>query len=190
MKRTVYTIFSVLFGSLFLYSCETCDNPTITNPTEADTDWLVYDYINYYKPEFENEKDSLIKSFRFQGFMTQNIAAEGTSLSDDCIEKLDTQVFAQLADTTKRYPALYTYILKRPDTLEVRLAVENRGDWAIDQNNPTYPSLEVNGYDYLDVYEVTPDSVKSNSVKKILFNKQFGFLLVDFYDGRQLRLYR
>jgi hypothetical protein len=190
MKRTVYTIFSVLFGSLFLYSCETCDNPTVTVPTDEDNEWLVYDYLKYYKPEFENENDSLIKSFKFQGFLSQNTPGEGSSLSDDCIENLDTQVFAQVADTTKRYPSLFTYILKRPDSLEVRVAVENRGDWVIDKDNPTYETLEVNGYDYLNVYEVKPDSVKANSVKKILFNKEFGFLLVDFYDGRQLRLYR
>ncbi|NDK56562.1 hypothetical protein [Pontibacter fetidus] len=190
MKKTVYTIFSVLFGSLFLYSCETCDNPTITATTAEDNKWLVYDYINYYNPLFENEQDSLIKSFKFQNFITQNVPGEGSSLTDDCIESLDTQVFAHIADTTKRYPALYTYILKRPDTLEVRVAIENRGDWAIDKENPTYETLEVNGFDYMDVYEINPDSVKANSVKQILFNKEYGFLKVDFYDGRQLRLFR
>ena len=190
MRKTVYTIFSVLFGSLFLYSCETCDNPTITYTTAEDNKWLVYDFVDNYNPNFENENDSLIKSFKFQGYIGQNVPGEGVSLTDDCVEKLDTQVFAHLQDTTQRYPSLYTYILKRPDTLEVRVAVENRGDWAIDKENPTYESLEVNGIQYFDVFEVNPDSLKTNSVKQILFNKQYGFLQVDFYDGRQLRLLR
>lgn len=190
MKRTVTTVLSLLFGSLFLYSCETCENPKITEPTDVDYDWLVYKINENESPNFENESNQLIESYKYIGFNSQNVPAEGTSLADDCLEKLDTQVIAQIADTTKRYPALYTYILKRPNDLEVRLAVDSRGDWAIDETKPTYQSLEVNGYPYLNVFEVKPDSVRTNSVKKILFNKDFGFLQVDFYDGKQLRLVR
>src|SRR5690606_23037479 len=107
------------------------------------------------------------QSFIFEGINVQNVPAEGKSLADDCLDKLDTQVFAKLTDTTNTYPALYTYFLKRPDKTLVRLAVDSRGDWPIDKENPTYANLEVNGFQYQDVFEVTPDSVNRNSVRKI-----------------------
>ncbi|MEJ8757085.1 hypothetical protein WG947_08765 [Pontibacter sp. H259] len=188
MKRTLNSVFGLLFGSMFLYACETCDNPTITTPTQEDFSWLVYKMTS--EVAFENEANALIESYKYIGFNQQTVPAKGVSLNDDCIEKLDTQVVTQIADTTKQYPALFTYILKRPDSLQVRVAVENRGDWLVDKDNPTYETLEVNGYLYYNVYEINPDSVRANSVKKILFNKDFGFLQVDFYDNRQLRLVR
>lgn len=188
MKRTVTTIFSLLFGSLFLYSCESCENPTITYPTEDETKWLVYELGD--KPVYKDERDTLIRSYKFLGFLGQNVPGEGISLSDECMERLDTQVLAEVSDTTGRYPRLFTYILKRPDSLQVKIAVDNLGDWVLDQNNPTHETLEVDGNVYSNVYEINADSVKLNSVKTVLFNKEYGFLYVDFYNNKKLTLVR
>jgi hypothetical protein len=188
MKKTVTTIFSLLFGSLFLYSCETCENPTITYPTESDNEWLVYKPGN--KPVYKDERDTLIRSYKFIGFLGQNVPGAGASVSDDCLEKLDTQVTAQLSDTTGKHSTFYTYILKRPDSLQVKIAVDNVNAWTLDQNKPTYQTLEVGGNVYADVFEVKADSLKINSVKKVLFNKQYGFLQVEFYNKKRLTLVR
>jgi len=185
MKRSVTSIFGLLFGSLFFYACETCDNPTITQISEADVSWLVYKEKSLVN--FENEVGNIV-SYRFTSALAQNVPGEGQSLDDDCFERLDSQAFLTMQDTTKKYPALSTYILRRPDSLSVRLSVESRGDWAIDKDNPTYPSYDVNGLQYFNVFEIKPDSLRPSSVKQILFNKQFGFLYVGFYDGKSLTI--
>ncbi|MBC5772919.1 hypothetical protein H8S95_02500 [Pontibacter sp. KCTC 32443] len=187
MKRTYTSIVSLLLGSLFLYSCETCENPTITQISEADVAWLAYKENS--RVNFENEVGD-IAPYKFISAVAQNVPGEGYSLGDDCIEKLDSQASLTIQDTTRKHLNLSTYILRRPDSLTVRLAVQNRGDWPIDKDNPTYPSYDVNGHQYFNVFEVLPDSTKPNSVKQILFNKEFGFLHVSFYDGKSLTLKR
>jgi hypothetical protein len=193
MKATSTTLIAALFCSVFLSSCNTCDDPTIAYPTETESAWLVYPNLavnqNNYKPKFETEKDSIV-TFKYMGLNVQNVPGEGVSIADECLSQLDIQAFAQVADSLNRYPSLNTYILKQPNNLKIRLAIQGRGDWAIDPNSPTYTSKEVNGYNYDNVYEIKPDSIKVNSVKQILFNKEYGYLQVDFQDGKQLRAIR
>ena len=134
MKRSVTSIFGLLFGSLFFYACETCDNPTITQISEADVSWLVYKEKSLVN--FENEVGNIVP-YKFASAVAQNVPGEGQSLNDDCIDKLDSQAALTMQDTTRRHPQLVTYILKRPDSLFVKLSVQNRGDWTIDKDNPT-----------------------------------------------------
>jgi len=48
--------------------------------------------------------------------------------------------------------------------------------------------LQVNGIDYNEVFEVKPDSTKPSDLKRLLYNKEVGFISASYYDGRSLEL--
>lgn len=187
MRRAFNTVFTLLAGSILLFSCKDCDDPQVTQVTEDDMAWLVYNTTT--KVTFVNEKQEDVL-YKFAGGAIQNVPGEGYSINDECIDKLDAQAFATLQDSTKKNLNLITYILKKPNQLEVRVGVENRGDWAINTGNPTYSTHEVGGYLYNEVYEILPDSTKPSDVKRVLFNPTHGFLYVGYYNGKFLELKR
>ena len=119
----------------------------------------------------------------------QQVPGEGFNVADDCIERYDMQAMSIIKNAQKNYPGLATYFLKRPDKFEVTLLVENQGEYTIDESQPTYPSVEVNSTVYSNVFEVIKtDSSKATNLKRLLFNKEFGFISVEYYDGRKLEL--
>ncbi|MBB6610773.1 hypothetical protein H7F15_06965 [Pontibacter sp. Tf4] len=183
MKKTLTTVFTLLVGSTLLFSCKDCAQPQVTDPTQSDLDWLVYERTSMV--DFVNEKEETVV-YKFANTAVNNVPGIGYSVSDECIDKLDSQGWVILQDTTDRNLNLITYFLKRPDKLDVKVSVENRGEWSLDIDNPTYPTIELDGQTYTNVYEVTPDSTKPSSVKQILFNKAYGFLYIGFYDGKYL----
>ncbi|NEM99235.1 hypothetical protein [Pontibacter burrus] len=187
MRRAFNTVLTLLAGSIFLFSCKDCDDPQVTDVTKEDMAWLVYNTTT--RATFVNEKQENVL-YKFSGGAIQNVPGEGYSINDECIDKLDAQAFAMLQDTTKKNLGLVTYILKRPTQLEVRVGVENRGDWPINVGNPTFANHEVGGYLYNEVYEVLQDSTKPSDVKRVLYNPTHGILYVGFYNGKFLELTR
>lgn len=185
MKKTLTTALMLLAGSTLLFSCENCESPTVTEFTEQDYDWLVYERTS--RVNFVNEKEETVE-YKFGGVVVNNVPGEGYSVSDECIEKLDSQAYLAITDTTNKNLDLFTYMLKRPDEFSVKLSIENRGDWTLDPTSPTHQTYELDGINYTNVYEILPDSTKPTSVKQILFNKAYGYLYVEFYDGKFLKL--
>jgi len=183
MKTPVTTICSLLFGAVLLSSCERCENATITMVTEEDAKWLVYDGKDTIR--FVNESNQPIHYIRTY-ITPENVPGKGYSVDDKCVEQLDTQVSNVIQDVKGKQPGLATYVLKRPDELTVKLIVEGRGAYEIDETKPTHASLPVNGKTYPDVFEIKKDSTANNTVKRILYNKQVGFISVEFYGGKKL----
>lgn len=184
MDKSFFNSFIVLLlAAAALTSCEQCANVTISNPTAADSEWLVYKANDTIS--FETEAGDTIRYAR-TGIYAENVPGEGFSTDDECIDELNVRVRTVVEDVDEEQPALGTRILSKPDSLVVQLAVDGMGIWEIDQNNPGYDSLAVNGMMYYDVFELTPAVTTTNSVEQILFNKEFGFLHIQFDDMTKL----
>ncbi|MBD1395569.1 hypothetical protein H9Q13_00185 [Pontibacter sp. JH31] len=177
---------SAIIGATLLFtSCKDCDT-TVIQVADDEAEWLVYDRND--SVTFINEKAEEVL-FVNTLLNAQQVPGEGFNVSDDCIERYDMQAMSIIQNTQRSYPGLATYFLKRPDTFEVILLVENQGEYTIDETQPTYPSLDVNNTLYTNVFEVTnPDGSKATNMKRLLFNKEFGFISVEYYDGKKLEL--
>lgn len=172
-------------GLSFLSACDTCETSSVTIVSEADEEWLVYDSGDTII--FQNETGqtlTYIHSLRY----SDNVPAEGYATTDDCIDKMDVQVSSIIQDIRNTRLGMGTYILRRPDSLTVKLAVEGSDTWTLATQSPAYSTLNVNGADYNNVYEITPDSTKPAGVKRLLYSKEKGFISISFYDGRMLQL--
>ena len=186
---------ALLFGAVLLTSCETCETSTITPVTEEDTSWLAYTQPVPAggKPDtirFTNEANGVTKFIRTQ-YYTSNVPGEGYSFEDKCIEQLDTQASAVIQDVARKMPGLATYILKKPNELEVKLLVEGLGTYEIQEQTPTHASITIGDNTYLNVFEVNVpgnDTDNPGKVKLVYFNKTQGFIRVEFYGGKFLQL--
>lgn len=195
MKTTLKTSLALLFGAAILTSCETCENASITPITDEDTSWLSYTkpVPSDGKPDtirFSNETGAEVKFIRTH-LSSSNVPADGYSFDDKCIEKMDTQASAVVQDVTRKMPAMATYILKKPNDLQLKLLVDKLGTYDLDEQNPTHASKEINGITYQNVFEITMngnDTDDKGKLKKIYFNKAFGFIRVEFYGGKLLQL--
>lgn len=197
MKTTIKTFFLPVLASFFLMGCEKCANVSISEPTPIDNEWLVYgnakeavaDQQRNLKDTiiFLNEDNQTIRYFR-TGIYAQSLPGDGYSIEDECIEQLNTQMTNIIEDESKRYPLLATSVLSKPDSLLVRIGVDKSGSWDIDPNGGTLSEKEINGTTYTNVYELTGTGTKDTDVKKIYFNKAFGFLEVEFVGNKKLSL--
>ena len=185
MKLSLSSFFILLFATAVVTSCEQCGNVTIMEPTAADVAWLVYRQKDSIRFETElNENVTYARS----GIFAQNIPGEGFSPDDECIENINVQVRTLIEDVKDKQPPLGTRILTKPDDLIVEVSVADQGVWEINEQEPTFASIEVNGKSYSNVYEIKPNSTAANSVKRILYNQQFGFLSLEFNNGKKLEL--
>ncbi|MBC5994329.1 hypothetical protein [Pontibacter cellulosilyticus] len=195
MRTTLKASLTLLLGAALFTSCESCETATITPITEEDKTWLAYiqPLPADAKPDtirFVNEKNEDFKFIRTQLHSTQ-IPGDGYSYDDKCIEQINTQASAVIQDITRKMPGLATYILRKPNELQVKLLVENLGTYEIQEQNPTYPSITIDGVVYEDVFEQDVpgnDTDNKGKVKKIYFNKEHGFIRVEFYGGKLLQL--
>ncbi|WP_106219187.1 hypothetical protein [Pontibacter ummariensis] len=187
MKTTITSLLLLLFGAATLTSCEECGEMKINEPTGEDVKWLVYEKDDIAR--FLTEEKDTITYVRSVATV-QNVPGEGYSASDECVEQLDTQVINIIEDVEKKQPYLGTSILSKTDTLLVRVGVGKLGAWEINKDKPTHQSLEVNGKTYASVFEVKPGnntaSPQPTDVKRILFNKEQGFLSIEFHNGKKL----
>lgn len=184
MTQFVKLAGAFLLATLLFTSCNDCDT-TMTQVSQDEVRWLVYDRND--SVAFVNEEGKTIK-FYHTALRAEQVPGEGYSITDKCIEQVDMQASSTIEEKAKKYPGLGTYILKRPDKFEVVLIVEGRGEFKLaNLEQPTYPSLEVNNKEYSDVFEVVKtDDSKETNVKRLLFNKEFGYLSVEYFDGRKL----
>ena len=188
MKASIKTILSLLFASTLFTACDKCGEATVTPITESDAEWLVYenqDTIRYTSNTNETVKFILSNAF------VENVPAEGYSISDDCIEKLDTQAGRIIQDVKQKWPGMATYILKKPGDLTVSLVLQGNKGINIDENNPTYATKNINGLNYQDVFEIKYDSTsstKTGELKHLYFNKENGFIEVKYFGGKSLQL--
>jgi hypothetical protein len=172
-----------ILSALLFSSCKDCDT-TVIQVSEDEAKWLVYDRGD--SARFVNEKNEIVR-FVNTGVRVEQVPGEGFNISDNCIERYDVQAASFIEDIKKSYPGLATYILKRPETFEVVLIVENGGDHKINTAQPTYPTKDINNTLYSNVFEVVKtDSTKTTNLKRLLFNKEVGFLSVEYYNGKKL----
>jgi hypothetical protein len=185
MKNTLSSFFMLLSATAVLSSCEQCGNTIVTEPTPEDVEWLVY------KPgdtvTFVTETSARVRYAR-TGIFAQTLPGEGFTATDECIEQVDVQLRTIIDDVAGELPSLGTRILSKPEELVVEVNVSNTGVWEINEASPTLDSVAVNGITYRDVYEIISDSIAADGAKHILFNKEFGFLKVEFFNGRLLQL--
>ncbi|GGG05291.1 hypothetical protein [Pontibacter amylolyticus] len=180
-----------MLATLLFTSCKDCDTTT-TQFDEKDVEWLVYDRGDTVR--FLNEVGDTV-AYTNTALIAEQVPGEGYNVSDNCIGHFDIQAYSVMEDvarnstSTDKNPGIMTYFLKRENSLEVALAVDKRGEYKLNLTQPTYPSVEVNDVLYTDVYEViNNDASKVTNVKRILYNKQRGFLSVEFYNDKKLEL--
>lgn len=183
MKRSLSSFFLLLLIAAVFTSCEQCGNVTRSEPTPADAAWLVYRENDSIR--FETETNNRVVYTR-SGIFASELPGEGFTATDECIDKLNVQIRTLIEDVDSAQPSLSTRITSMPDNLLVELGVANQGFWEIDEQQPTYETLPVNGQEYSNVYEVITNGTTANGVRRILFNQQYGFLSVEFNDGRKL----
>lgn len=189
MKHSLKLAGVVMLATLLFTSCKDCDTTT-TQFDEKDVEWLVYDRGDTIR--FLNEGGDTV-TYTNAALIAEQVPGEGYNISDNCIGHFDVQAYSVMEDVVKnsttRSPGLATYFLKREKGLEVSVAVNERGEYELNLAQPTYPSVEVNDVLYADVYEVTNnDASKATNVKRILFNKQHGFLSLEFHNDKKLEL--
>jgi hypothetical protein len=184
MKTTVKSFLLLLFASATLAACDDCGDISITDPTPEDMQWLVYGTTRD-TALFSNEDGDTLTYLR-TGIYPQNVPGDGYSISDDCIEQRNTQVTNIIEDKDRKMPYLGTFILKKPDSLIVRVGVGNKNAWEIKGTDETQ-QVTVGEKTYSDAYVLKADST-ADGPKEVYFNKQDGFLKVEFYGGKKLEL--
>jgi hypothetical protein len=180
MKKSFTSILMALAGALLFSACEKCVNPTISEITIDEAAWMMQERGD--KLIFKNEKGERVR-YDVTAKQSQTVFPEGVSMEDDCIERLDTQAILIMQDSTTTLPQLAIYLYKSLSDLEVRLAVQNGGDHEINENTPVHATKEINGVTFSNVYELSPVTPKENDIKKIFFNKEHGFLYVEYNNG-------
>ena len=192
MNKTLFkTLLVLTLAATALTSCEKCGNVNITEPTPEDSEWLVYKLKDTIS--FQTEASDTVRYTR-TGIYAQELPGEEFSVDDECIDELNVQVRTVIEDVENEQLYLSTRILSKPDELVVEVAVGETvndkaveiGVWEIDENGASKDSLSVNGKMYYNVFELNPTETKTNTVKQILYNKEFGFLRVAFFNGKQL----
>ncbi|WP_162051860.1 hypothetical protein [Pontibacter pamirensis] len=185
MKISLHSFFLLLLATAVLTSCEKCGEVTLNQPTAADAEWLVYKQDASIR--FETNTGDTVAYTR-SGLFAQQFPGEGFTATDECIESFNVQIRTLMEDVADVEPALSTRILRQPDNLQVELSVADHGIWEInDEDPPTFESHEVNGTAYYNVYEVVTNNTENGGVKRILYNKEFGFLSLEFNSGRWLK---
>ncbi|MBX0332509.1 hypothetical protein K3G39_04585 [Pontibacter sp. HSC-14F20] len=184
-----------MLATLLFTSCKECETTT-TQFDEKDVEWLVYERDDTVR--FLNEIGDTV-TYANTALVADHVPGEGYNISDNCIGHFDIQAYSVMQDiarsstststSTSNNPGIMTFFLKRENSLEVSLAVDKLGEYKLNHTQPAYPAVEVNGVVYNDVYEVlNNDASKVTNLKRILYNKQSGFLSLEFHNDRKLEL--
>lgn len=185
MRISLLTFFALLFATAVLTSCEKCGEVSVTKPTPEDAAWLVYkkeDSIRFVTAAGSNV------AYTRSGIFANEFPGEGFTSTDECIEKVDIELRTVIEDAKDMQPTLSTRIFTKPGDLLVEIGVAGQGVWKLNEQQPTYETFEVNGKVYNNVHEVLTNSTKAGDVNRILFNKEFGFLSLEFNGGNVLQL--
>jgi hypothetical protein len=183
--KSFYSVLSIsLLGSLlWLSSCNTCET-SVAQFQNDDTTWTVY-----------QPNDSLlmvdhtdtVRVFLHTRLNSDLIPGDGFGPADACIEQYYTRRTSIMQHNARRFPALTVMAIRTPDTMRVSLIVAQRAELLIPDLNNTLPEPQtIGGQTYQNVYEVLNPESGPNGVSRILFNRDFGFLRIEYADGRSL----
>lgn len=173
-----------MFASATLAACDDCGDITVTEPTIEDTEWLVYGSGD--TALFRNGNGDTITYLR-TGIYAQSVPGDGFSISDDCIEERNTQVTNIIEEKNRSLPYLGTFILKKPDSLVVKIGVGNKSAWEIRPTDETQ-EVTVGETTYPDAYVFEGSTTTAEEPKTVYFNKTKGFLYVELNNGTTLEL--
>lgn len=173
-------------ATLGLSSCNNCES-VVSQFENGDSTWTVYNQGDTLRMV---DNTDTVRVFINSQVNSELIPADGFSLSDECIEQYYTRrtSIMQHASNPRRFPGLTVVALRTPETIRVNLVVVNRGDFPIpDINNPQLDELTLEGVTYRDVFDLTVEEPGTPSgLSRIQFNREFGFLHVEYADGRTL----
>lgn len=182
--KQIYTFTSLgLFAVLlFFSSCNDC-NVSVAQFENGDSNWTVYKSRDTLRMVDENNSE-----FRFVNTRVTSdpVPGDGFSPADACIEQYYTRRASvmQESNNPKRLPGLTVVALKRPNDIQISLVTVNRGELRIpDINSPNAATLEVNGFTYNNVFELVNNDSIPDGVRRILFNREYGFLQVEYFEG-------
>ncbi|MDX5419735.1 MAG: hypothetical protein LPK09_11010 [Hymenobacteraceae bacterium] len=182
--KQIYTFTSLgLFAFLlFFSSCNDC-NVSVAQFENGDSNWTVYKSRDTLRMVDENNSE-----FRFVNTRVTSdpVPGDGFSPADACIEQYYTRRASvmQESNNPKRLPGLTVVALKRPNDIQISLVTVNRGELRIpDINSPNAATLEVNGFTYNNVFELVNNDSIPDGVRRILFNREYGFLQVEYFEG-------
>jgi hypothetical protein len=185
MKHLLKLVATFVFAAFLFTSCKECD-VTTTQIEEADVDWLVYDRNDtiYF---LSDVGDTIL--YRNTLLRAEQVPGEGYNASDNCIGHFDVQAVSVMEDVDRVAPGIAVYFLKRENLFEVKLLVDQRGEFNLNLAEPTYETYELNDVVYTDVYQITSSNASNEkNVSRILFNKAHGFLSMEFHNGKKLEL--
>ncbi|OKL38443.1 hypothetical protein [Pontibacter flavimaris] len=184
MKTTVKSFFLLMFASATLASCENCGEISITEPTAEDSQWLVYGTGD--TALFRNEEGDTLTYLR-TGIYAQNVPGDGFSVTDDCIDQRNTQVTNIIEDKERKQPYLGTYILKKPDSLIVKIGVGSKSAWEIKSSDVTQ-EVTVGETVYPEAYVFAGTTTTADEPRTVYFTKDEGFVYVEMNNGKKLEL--
>lgn len=183
--KSFYPLISLsLFGALlWLSSCNTCET-SVAQFQEEDTNWTVYEPGDSL---LMVDHTDTVRVFLHTRLNADPIPGDGFGPTDACIEQYYTRRTSIMQHNTRRFPALTVMAIRTPDSMRVSLIVAQRAELLIpDLNNTLQEPQTIGGQTYQDVYEVLNPESGPNGVSRILFNREFGFLRVEYADGRSL----
>lgn len=172
-------------GLLGLGACNDCTTSVATFEN-GDSNWTVY---NARDTLLMVDDTDIVRVFVNSRVNSDVVPGEGFDVTDACIEQYYTRRSSvmQHAASPRLFPALTVVALKSPETVFINLVVAQRADLPIpDINTPQHAQLTLEGVTYQNVFDINSDDSDSNDVKRILFNREFGFLHVEFTNGRTL----
>jgi hypothetical protein len=183
--KPVYTFLYLLLGCslLALSSCKDCST-SVAQFENGENTWTVY---NSGAQLFMRDGTDTVRFVNTRA-ISEPIPGEGFSLSDACIEQYYTRRVSTMQDPSGRLPGLSVVAIKQPDTIRVSLVVINRAEFLIpDINTPQLATQTINGNTYTNVFDLQDETATApTGVRRILFNREFGFLQVEYASGRVL----
>lgn len=169
-----------------LASCDNCGEITITEPTPEDSQWLVYGAGDTVKFKNLSVDGDTVTYFR-TGIYVQSLPGDGYSVTDDCIEQRNTQLTNIIEDQQRQLPFMATYILKKPDSLIIKVGIGTNVAWEISPNDDPTEEVSV-GDKKFNAYVLEGSTTNANDPKTVYFNKEKGFLMVELNNGNRFEL--
>lgn len=183
--KLIYTYFSLGFlcSLLLLSSCNDCTT-SVAQFENGDSDWVVYGTGDTLRMVDEQNNAFTFVNTRVS---SDPVPGEGFAVSDACIEQYDTRRASVMQETSqpiRRLPGLTVIARRRPNDIQVSLVAVNRGELLIpDINTPQHAQLDINGFTYSNVYEVVNEAPAPDGLRRVLFNREYGFLQVEYAAG-------
>ncbi len=184
MKSFYSVLYLSLLGALlWLSSCNNCET-SVAQFQNDDTTWTVYEPGDSL---LMVDQTDTVRVFLHARLNADPIPGDGFGPADACIEQYYTRRTSVMQHNARRFPALTIMAIRTPDSMRVSLIVAQRAELLIPDLNNTLPEpVTLERQTYQNVYEVINPESGENGVSRILFNREFGFLLVEYADGRSL----